>query len=297
MPQAERADRRRSCTAQILHSMPTSGCSQPTDLTSRSSPPAPAPAAHPPARLAHPNHKPRGASPWPGRHRKALNDEGAVAAAAQERRDSLIGLARKLSLVGTGSDQVAGEPGEPRVLSLASMRQRSEPARSDGLWLGTNAVHLLRWCVLVVVGINVLAFPFLLSFVGPVSPSNNQTWFAVLLACDVVLWLDVASRFVTPQWEGGDDGEETRLPHRRVASRYLLAWDGLLLDVLCRAPWDALVAAAVGAQPCAPTPRIACASVLHTRITLSRSVPLAVRPRSYPHQPALASSPSSRFGP
>ena len=125
--------------------MPTSGCSQPTDLTSRSSPPAPAPAAHHPARLAHPNHKPRGASPWPGRHRKALNDEGAVAAAAQERRDSLIGLARKLSLVGTGSDQVAGEPGEPRVLSLASMRQRSEPARSDGLWLGTNAVHLLLY--------------------------------------------------------------------------------------------------------------------------------------------------------
>ena len=135
------------------------------------------------------------------------------------------------------------------MLSLAAMQgQTRKPARSDGLWLGTNAVHLLRWCVLVVVGINVLAFPFLLSFVGPVSPSNNQTWFAVLLACDVVLWLDVASRFVTPQWEGGD--VETRLSHRRVASRYLLAWDGLLLDVLCRAPWDALVAAAVGAPPC-----------------------------------------------
>ena len=91
------------------------------------------------------------------------------------------------------------------MLSLAAMGQTRKPARSDGLWLGTNAVHLLRWCVLVVVGINVLAFPFLLSFVGPVSPSNNQTWFAVLLACDVILWLDVASRFVTPQWEGGDE--------------------------------------------------------------------------------------------
>ena len=215
MPQAGRADRRRSCTAQILHCMPTSDCSRPTDLTSRSSPPAPAPAAHPPAHLADPNHKLRGASPWPGRHRKPLSD-GNVTAAAQERRDSLIGLARKLSLVGTGSDQVAGEPGEPRVLSLASMAQTRERARSDGLWLGTNSVHLLRWCVLVVVGINVLAFPFLLSFVGPVSPSTNQTWYAVLLACDVVLWLDVASRFVTPQWEGGDDGEETRLSHRRV---------------------------------------------------------------------------------
>ena len=114
------------------------------------------------------------------------------------------------------SDEVAGEPAEPRELSLASIAQTSAPARSDGIWLGTNAVHLLRWCVLVVVGINVLAFPFLLSFVGPVSPSTNQTWYAVLLACDVVLWLDVASRFVTPQWEGGDDGEETRLSHRRV---------------------------------------------------------------------------------
>lgn len=242
--------------------MPTSVSGKPTDLTSRGSPPAHPPAAHPSAaRLAHPNHKSRGASPWPGGSLKPLSGGGAVAsvaqerrnsliglarrlssvstasdqpcpkslsdvsvaAAAQERRNSLIGLARKVSSVGTAtdlsdlSDQVAGEPRrEPRVLSLASMRQTNEPAVSGGLWLGANAVHLLRWCLLVVVGINVLAFPFLLSFVGPVSPSNNQTWFAVLLACDVVLWLDVASRFVTPQWEGGDDGEETRLSHRRV---------------------------------------------------------------------------------
>ena len=212
--------------------MPTSVSGKPTDLTSRGSPPAHPPAAHPSAaRLAHPNHKSRGASPWPGGSLKPLSGGGAVASVAQERRNSLIGLARKVSSVGTAtdlsdlSDQVAGEPRrEPRVLSLASMRQTSlasmrqtnEPAVSGGLWLGANAVHLLRWCLLVVVGINVLAFPFLLSFVGPVSPSNNQTWFAVLLACDVVLWLDVASRFVTPQWEGGDDGEETRLSHRRV---------------------------------------------------------------------------------
>ena len=69
-------------------------------------------------------------------------------------------------------------------------------------------------------------------------------------ACvDVVLWLDVASRFVTPQWEGDEDkGEETRLSHRRVASRYLHSRDGLLLDVLCRWPWDAFVAAAAGVQ-------------------------------------------------
>ena len=111
-------------------------------------------------------------------------------------------------------------------------------------------MHLLRWCLLLAVGINVLAFPFLLSFEGPVSGSRNHAWFAVLLACDVVLWLDVASRFVTPQWEGDEDeGEETRLSHRRVASRYLLSWDGLLLDVLCRWPWDAFMAAAAGAPP------------------------------------------------
>ena len=129
----------------------------------------------------------------------------------------------------------------------ASTERTEQPARgSDGLWLGTNAVHLLRWCLLFVVGINALAFPFLLSFVGPVSRSNNHTWFAVLLACDVVLWLDMAFRFVTPQWEGGDEGEETRLSHRRVASRYLLSWDGLLLDILSRWPWDAFVAAAAG---------------------------------------------------
>ena len=51
-----------------------------------------------------------------------------------------------------------------------------------GLWLGPNAVHLLRWCLLLAVGINVLAFPFLLSFEGPVSGSTNHAWFAVLLA-------------------------------------------------------------------------------------------------------------------
>ena len=45
-----------------------------------------------------------------------------------------------------------------------------------------------------------------------------------------------------------DESEETRLSHRRVASRYLHSRDGLLLDVLCRWPWDAFVAAAAGVQ-------------------------------------------------
>ena len=179
---------------------------------------------------------------------------GGVAAAASARRDSWIGLTRQLSQA-TFVHQVE----QPRVLSARGSAVHDSAAqlerfnvvatevRTCGLWLGPKAVHLLRWCLLLAVGINVLAFPFLLSFEGPVSGSTNHAWFAVLLACDVVLWLDVASRFVTPQWEGdGDEGEETRLSHRRVASRYLHSWDGLLLDVLCRWPWDAFVAAAAG---------------------------------------------------
>ena len=202
---------------------------------------------HSPGRLADPNRKLSGASRRPSTSCTPLSG-GGVVAAASARRKSWIGLTRQLSEV---NDQ-AGQPA--RVLTstsvAASMERTREPAAgADGLWLGPNAVHLLRWCLLLVVGINVLAFPFLLSFVGPVSRSTNHAWFAVLLACDVVLWLDVASRFVTPQWEGGDEGEETRLSHRRVASRYLLSWDGLLLDVLCRWPWDAFMAAAAGAPP------------------------------------------------
>ena len=202
---------------------------------------------HSPGRLADPNRKPSSASRRPSTSCRPLSG-GGVVAAASARRKSWIGLTRQLS---EANDQV-GQPA--RVLTSArvpaSMERTREPAAgADGLWLGPNAVHLLRWCLLLVVGINVLAFPFLLSFVGPVSRSTNHAWFAVLLACDVVLWLDVASRFVTPQWEGGDEGEEMRLSHRRVASRYLLSWDGLLLDVLCRWPWDAFMAAAAGAPP------------------------------------------------
>ena len=185
--------------------------------------------------------------------------DGGVAAAASARRASWIGLTHQLSEANL--DQV----GQPRVLTrlgagdptarhgstvmveqTGSVKIAAGEVSSGGLWLGPNTVHLLRWCLLLAVGITVLAFPFLLSFEGPVSGSRNRAWFAVLLACDVVLWLDVASRFVTPQWEGGDEGEETRLSHRRVASRYLHSWDGLLLDVLCRWPWDAFVAAAAG---------------------------------------------------
>ena len=235
--------------------MPASDCNTPPDLTS-GSPPARSPARSRACSTDDPNRRwsasrrlseqqdsPRGARPSAA---CTPLSGGGVVAAASARRKSWIGLTRQLSEV---NDQ-AGQPA--RVLTstsvAASMERTREPAAgADGLWLGPNAVHLLRWCLLLVVGINVLAFPFLLSFVGPVSRSTNHAWFAVLLACDVVLWLDVASRFVTPQWEGdGDEGEETRLSHRRVASRYLHSWDGLLLDVLCRWPWDAFVAAAAG---------------------------------------------------
>ena len=252
--------------------LPPDDWHRPPDLTSPASPRSS-------ARLADPNRKRSSASRRLSTSCTPLSG-GGVAAAASERRKSWIGLTRQLS---DAKDQT----GQPQVLTstraAASMERAREPAAgSDGLWLGPNAVHLLRWCLLLVVGINVLAFPFLLSFVGPVSRSTNHTWFAVLLACDAVLWLDVASRFVTPQWEGGDEGEETRLSHRRVASRYLLSWDGLLLDVLCRWPWDAFVAAAAGGRlapnlaACSPGPTVTFAL-------------LAPRPRFDPYPPALAS--------
>ena len=225
-----------------LIDMPASECDKPDPISA---------SPQSPARIADPNRKPSSASRRPSTSCTPLSG-GAVAAAASARRESWIGLTSKLS------EAKSDEGGQPQVLTstrdAASTERTEQPARgSDGLWLGPNAVHLLRWCLLFVVGINALAFPFLLSFVGPVGRSKNHTWFAVLLACDVVLWLDMASRFVTPQWEGGDEGEETRLSHRRVASRYLLSWDGLLLDILCRWPWDAFVAAAAGVH-LAPQP-------------------------------------------
>ena len=263
--------------------MAASDCNKPPDLTSGSPPARPSvrfrtcSTADPnrrwsaSRRLSEQQDSPRGARPSAAC--TPLSGEGVVAAASA-RRTSWVGLTRQLSEV---TDQV-GQPA--RVLTsarvAASMERTREPTvGADGLWLGPNAVHLLRWCLLLVVGINVLAFPFLLSFVGPVSRSTNHAWFAVLLACDVVLWLDVASRFVTPQWEGGDEGEETRLSHRRVASRYLLSWDGLLLDVLCRWPWDAFMAAAAGAPP---WPQPSCLLTWPYTFAPLLGAPLAPRP-------------------
>ena len=56
-----------------------------------------------------------------------------------------------------------------------------------------------------------------------------------------MLWCDVGLRFVTPvQPLEGEGGK--LLSHRRVALRYLRT--DLLVDVLCRWPWDACVSGA-----------------------------------------------------
>ena len=98
--------------------------------------------------------------------------------------------------------------------------------------------------MLLAVGANVLAFPFLFAFNGPVGAEagGQPGWLALLLCCDAVLWLDVAARFAVPH---EDENEGQLLSHRRVALRYLRS--DLPVDVLCRWPWDAIAAACYGA--------------------------------------------------
>ena len=73
-----------------------------------------------------------------------------------------------------------------------------------------------------------------------------------------MLWCDVGLRFVTPvQPLEGEGGK--LLSHRRVALRYLRT--DLLVDVMCRWPWDACVSGEIA--PCHATPPL----TMHIPIT------------------------------
>ena len=134
----------------------------------------------------------------------------------------------------------APPPGAPASKSALPTRQRSVDLESS-LWLGPRSEQVTRWLVLLAVGLNVLIFPVLLAFDGPVG--SDSPWFGLTMIADVVLWLDVLCRFVTPVAmadEGGDGDEEVReISHGYVARAYLRSGD-LLVDVLCRFPWDAV---------------------------------------------------------
>ena len=91
--------------------------------------------------------------------------------------------------------QPPAEPQQPR-------------SRAPALWLRPFSELVLRLLVLGAVGLNVLAFPAVLAFDGPVSA--DSPWYGALLVGDIVLWLDVAARFVTPVW---DQDEGTLLDH------------------------------------------------------------------------------------
>ena len=70
------------------------------------------------------------------------------------------------------------------------------------------------------------------------------------MAADIMLWLDVLCRFMTPvavadegRKDGGQGEECSQLSHRRVACAYVRSGE-LLFDVLCRFPWDVVRAGA-----------------------------------------------------
>ena len=90
--------------------------------------------------------------------------------------------------------------GEGRARRRRRRLQRLHLWRRPALWLEPWAEQLVRGLVLLAVAANVLAFPFLFAFRGPVGGEvgGQPGWLALLLCCDVVLWLDVAARFAVP---------------------------------------------------------------------------------------------------
>ena len=110
----------------------------------------------------------------------------------------------------------------------------TRPWYSD-LWLGPCAEVCVRFAVLFAVGANVLAFPYLLAFEGAVERGDDA--FAVLSVCDALLWLDWLLIFVTPIW---DEEAAALRSHRAAAASYLRSAD-LVIDLVSRCPWDALV--------------------------------------------------------
>jgi hypothetical protein len=90
--------------------------------------------------------------------------------------------------------------GEGRARRLRRRLQSLHLSRRPSLWLEPWAEQLVHGLVLLAVAANVLAFPFLFAFRGPVGGEvgGQPGWLALLLCCDVVLWLDVAARFAVP---------------------------------------------------------------------------------------------------
>ena len=100
------------------------------------------------------------------------------------------------------------------------------------IWLPASWVALLRHFVLLASLANVIVFPGLRAFDGPVTQHNFPVWYAILWFLDGVLWLDIGCTFVTPVWHEG----KRILDHRVIMRQYARGW--LLYDVLCRMPWD-----------------------------------------------------------
>ena len=115
--------------------------------------------------------------------------------------------------------------------------------QKHGLWLGPRAQLYVRVGVLLAALLNVVVFPALLAFGGPISTSR-PLWFAALWIGDLVLWGDIGARFCIPMHK---DDFGTKLSHREVAYRQLRSLK-LLEDVICRFPFEVVVAI-VSARP------------------------------------------------
>ena len=116
-----------------------------------------------------------------------------------------------------------GPSGQQRTLgSWAGWADGWAEWAAEAAWLGPRAEQAVRYFVVAAVTINVLGFPFVFAFHGPVGEGiegSPPIWYELLLWCDAVLWCDVGLRFVTPvQPLEGEGGK--LLSHRRVALRY-----------------------------------------------------------------------------
>ena len=113
--------------------------------------------------------------------------------------------------------------GETVSESIDEQQPKPQPRR---MWLPTPMAELLHHLVLLASLVNVLAFPMIRAFYGPVTLSNFAFWYVCLWTLDAVLWLDLCCTFVTPIW---DD-------HGCVPAGY--PFGRLLFDLVARLPWD-----------------------------------------------------------
>eukprot|EP00966_Prymnesium_polylepis_P203712 4719458-Prymnesium_polylepis.1 len=146
--------------------------------------------------------------------------------ALKEADEAVVRRIGTLSVANTVADQVA-----QTVIDQAHEAEERDHVGPE-IWLPTPLVALLYHLSLLAAHVNVILFPALRGYGGPVTSTNFPLPHLLLWILDLVLWLDFACKFITPAW---DDGVRI-FDHRAVALAYLRG--DFAYDLLTRLPWD-----------------------------------------------------------